>query len=133
MDKNLLIKYLVKEISQELKKEIKNIIREEFNNISNKTQSRVLETSHNKEHRTTKVNSSLDSLLSKTTPFNSSDMDYGPSVISDSSNTVNRYTEEPLIDLDGKYVAPLSEGSNLMSKLLSKNYTAVLKQVEKMK
>jgi len=36
MEKNSLIKYLVKEISQELKKEIKSIIREEFNNLNSK-------------------------------------------------------------------------------------------------
>ncbi len=52
MDKNSLIKYLVKEISQELKKEIKSIIREEFNNLNNKNTSRVVEITHVREQRT---------------------------------------------------------------------------------
>ena len=64
MDKNSLIKYLVKEISQELKKEIKSIIKEEFNNLNNRTTNKVVETTYAREQRPIKSNSSLDSLLS---------------------------------------------------------------------
>jgi hypothetical protein len=35
--------------------------------------------------------------------------------------------------MDGKVVLPSSEGGNLMSKLLSRNYTPVLKKAEKIK
>jgi hypothetical protein len=134
MDKNLLIKYLVKEISQELKKEIKSIIREEFNNLNNKNTSRVVENSHVREQRPVKSSSSLDSLLSATTPFNSSDMEYGPSVTTENINSSNySYANEPVVDMDGKVVLPSSEGGNLMSKLLSRNYTPVLKKAEKIK
>jgi hypothetical protein len=134
MDKNSLIKYLVKEISQELKKEIKSIIREEFNNLNSKNTSKVVENTHTREQRPIKSNSSLDSLLSGTTPFNSSDMDYGPSVTTENINSPNySYKNEPLVDMDGKVVLPSSEGGNLMSKLLSRNYTPVLKKAEKIK
>jgi len=134
MDKNLLIKYLVKEISQELKKEIKSIIREEFNNLNNKNTSRVVENSYVREQRPVKSNSSLDSLLSATTPFNSSDMEYGPSVTTENINSYDySYANEPVVDMDGKVVLPSSEGGNLMSKLLSRNYTPVLKKAEKIK
>ena len=134
MDKNSLIKYLVKEISQELKKEIKSIIREEFNNLNSKNTSKVVENTYTREQRPIKSNSSLDSLLSGTTPFNSSDMDYGPSVTTENTDISNYYYKnEPLIDMDGKVILPSSEGSNLMSKLLSRNYTPVLKKAEKIK
>jgi hypothetical protein len=132
MDKNSLIKYLVKEISQELKKEIKSIIREEFNNLNSKNTSKVVENTHTREQRPIKSNSSLDSLLSRTTPFNSSDMDYGPSVTTENMS-ISNYPHEPLVDMDGKVVLPSSEGGNLMSKLLSRNYTPVLKKAEKIK
>jgi hypothetical protein len=132
MDKNSLIKYLVKEISQELKKEIKSIIREEFNNLNSKNTSKVVENTYTREQRPIKSNSSLDSLLSGTTPFNSSDMDYGPSVTTENMSIPN-YSHEPLVDMDGKVVLPSSEGGNLMSKLLSRNYTPVLKKAEKIK
>lgn len=134
MDKNSLIKYLVKEISQELKKEIKSIIKEEFNNLNNKNTSKIVENTHTREQKTLKSNSSLDSLLSSTTPFNSSEMDYGPSVTTENINSTNySYANEPVIDMDGKVVLPSSEGGNLMSKLLSRNYTPVLKKAEKIK
>jgi len=134
MDKNSLIKYLVKEISQELKKEIKSIIREEFNNIYNKNTSTVVENSYAREQKPVKSNNSLDSLLSGTIPFNSSDMDYGLLVTTENTDISNySYKNEPLIDMDGKVVLPSSEGSNLMSKLLSRNYTSVLKKAEKIK
>jgi hypothetical protein len=132
MDKNSLIKYLVKEISQELKKEIKSIIREEFNNLNSKNTSKVVENTYNREQRPIKSNSSLDSLLSGTTPFNSLDMDYGPSVTTENMS-ISNYSHEPLVDMDGKVVLPSSEGGNLMSKLLSRNYTPVLKKAEKIK
>jgi hypothetical protein len=132
MDKNSLIKYLVKEISQELKKEIKSIIREEFNNLNSKNTSKVVENTYTREQRPIKSNSSLDSLLSGTTPFNSSDMDYGPSVTTENMS-ISNYSHEPLVDMDGKVVLPSSEGGNLMSKLLSRNYTPVLKKAEKIK
>jgi hypothetical protein len=132
MDKNSLIKYLVKEISQELKKEIKSIIREEFNNLNNKNTSKVVENTYTREQRPIKSNSSLDSLLSGTTPFNSLDMDYGPSVTTENMS-ISNYSHEPLVDMDGKVVLPSSEGGNLMSKLLSRNYTPVLKKAEKIK
>jgi hypothetical protein len=134
MDKNSLIKYLVKEISQELKKEIKSIIKEEFNNLNNKNTSKIVENTHTREQKTLKSNSSLDSLLSSTTPFNSSEMEYGPSVTTENINSTNySYGNEPVIDMDGKVVLPSSEGGNLMSKLLSRNYTPVLKKAEKIK
>lgn len=134
MDKNSLIKYLVKEISQELKKEIKSIIKEEFNNLNNKNTSKIVENTHTREQKTLKSNSSLDSLLSSTTPFNSSEMEYGPSVTTENINSTNySYANEPVIDMDGKVVLPSSEGGNLMSKLLSRNYTPVLKKAEKIK
>jgi len=134
MDKNSLIKYLVKEISQELKKEIKSIIREEFNNLNTKNTSKVLENTYATEKKPIKSNNSLDSLLSGTTPFNSLDMDYGPSVTTENINTSNySYKNEPLVDMDGKVVLPSSEGGNLMNKLLSRNYTPVLKKAEKIK
>lgn len=134
MDKNSLIKYLVKEISQELKKEIKSIIKEEFNNLNSRTTNKVVENTYAREQRPIKSNSSLDSLLSGTAPFNSLDMDYGPSVTAENTNTVNySYRNEPLVDMDGKVVLPSSEGGNLMSKLLSRNYTPVLKKAEKIK
>jgi hypothetical protein len=132
MDKNSLIKYLVKEISQELKKEIKSIIREEFNNLNSKNTSKVVENTYTREQRPIKSNSSLDSLLSGTTPFNSSDMDYGPSVTTENMS-ISNYSHEPLVDMDGKVVLPSSEGGNLMSKLLSRNYTPILKKAEKIK
>jgi hypothetical protein len=132
MDKNSLIKYLVKEISQELKKEIKSIIREEFNNLNSKNTSKVVENTYTREQRPIKSNSSLDSLLSGTTPFNSLDMDYGPSVTTENMS-ISNYSHEPLVDMDGKVVLPSSEGGNLMSKLLSRNYTPVLKKAEKIK
>jgi hypothetical protein len=132
MEKNSLIKYLVKEISQELKKEIKSIIREEFNNLNSKNTSKVVENTYTREQRPIKSNSSLDSLLSGTTPFNSSDMDYGPSVTTENMS-ISNYSHEPLVDMDGKVVLPSSEGGNLMSKLLSRNYTPVLKKAEKIK
>jgi hypothetical protein len=59
MDKNSLIKYLVKEISQELKKEIKSIIREEFNNLNSKNTSKVVENTYTREQRPIKSNSSF--------------------------------------------------------------------------
>lgn len=134
MDKNSLIKYLVKEISQELKKEIKSIIKEEFNNLNNRTANKVVENTYAREQKTLKSNSSLDSLLSSTTPFNSSEMDYGPSVTTENiGSTKYSYANEPVIDMDGKVVLPSSEGGNLMSKLLSRNYTPVLKKAEKIK
>jgi len=134
MDKSSLIKYLVKEISQELKKEIKFIIREEFNNLNNKDVNKIVENTYNREQKPIKSNSSLDSLLSGTTPFNSLDMDYGPSVTTENIGMSNHsYTNEPLVDMDGKVVLPSSEGGNLMSKLLSRNYTPVLKKAEKLK
>jgi hypothetical protein len=132
MEKNSLIKYLVKEISQELKKEIKSIIREEFNNLNSKNTSKVVENTYTREQRPIKSNSSLDSLLSGTTPFNSSDMDYGPSVTTENMS-ISNYSHEPLVDMDGKVVLPSSEGGNLMSKLLSRNYTPILKKAEKIK
>jgi len=132
MDKNSLIKYLVKEISQELKKEIKSIIREEFNNLNSKNTNKVVENTYTREQRPIKSNSSLDSLLSGTTPFNSLDMDYGPSVTTENMS-ISNYSHEPLVDMDGKVVLPSSEGGNLMSKLLSRNYTPVLKKAEKIK
>jgi len=132
MDKNSLIKYLVKEISQELKKEIKSIIREEFNNLNSKNTNKVVENTYTREQRPIKSNSSLDSLLSGTTPFNSLDMDYGPSVTTENMS-ISNYSHEPLVDMDGKVVLPSSEGGNLMSKLLSRNYTPVLKKAEKLK
>lgn len=134
MDKNSLIKYLVKEISQELKKEIKFIIKEEFNNLNNKNTSKVVENTYVREKNSIKSNSSLDSLLSATAPFNSLDMDYGPSVTTENTSISNHsYKNEPLVDMDGKVVLPSSEGGNLMSKLLSRNYTPVLKKSEKIK
>jgi hypothetical protein len=132
MDKNSLIKYLVKEISQELKKEIKSIIREEFNNLNSKNTGKVVENTYTREQRPIKSNNSLDSLLSGTTPFNSLDMDYGPSVTTENMS-ISNYSHEPLVDMDGKVVLPSSEGGNLMSKLLSRNYTPVLKKAEKIK
>ena len=134
MDKNSLIKYLVKEISQELKKEIKSIIKEEFNNLNNKNTSKIVENTYAREQKTLKSNSSLDSLLSSTTPFNSSEMEYGPSVTTENINYTNySYANEPVIDMDGKVVLPSSEGGSLMSKLLSRNYTPVLNKAEKIK
>ena len=134
MDKNSLIKYLVKEISQELKKEIKSIIKEEFNNLNNKNTSKVVENTYVREKNSIKSTSSLDSLLSATAPFNSLDMDYGPSVTTENTSISNySYKNEPLVDMDGKVVLPSSEGGNLMSKLLSRNYTPVLKKSEKIK
>ena len=140
MDKNSLIKFLVKEISQEIKKEIRSIIKEEFDKLSssnanvlaskNKTPNLV----HTKENYTQKSYSSIDSLLSGTSPFNSSDMEYGPSVTTENVGMSNySYNNEPLVDMDGKVVLPSSEGGNLMSKLLSRNYTPVLKKAEKLK
>ena len=134
MDKNSLIKYLVKEISQELKKEIKSIIKEEFNNLNTRTTNKVVENTYAREQRPIKSNSSLDSLLSGTTPFNSSDMEYGPSATTENINFSNySYANEPVVDMDGKVVLPSSEGGNLMSKLLSRNYTPILKKAEKLK
>jgi hypothetical protein len=111
---------------------IKSIIREEFNNLNSKNTSKVVENTHTREQRPIKSNSSLDSLLSGTTPFNSSDMDYGPSVTTENMS-ISNYSHEPLVDMDGKVVLPSSEGGNLMSKLLSRNYTPVLKKAEKIK
>jgi hypothetical protein len=37
---------------------------------------------------------------------------------------------ESLIDMDGKVVSPSSEAGNLMSKLLSRNFTQILKNAE---
>lgn len=139
MDKNSLIKLLIKEISQELKKEVRSIIREEFNKISsnnintpinsNKITTPIYTNGTNKQ----KSYGSLDSLLSSTSPFNSSEMDYGPSVTTENTSVANSYINEPVIDMDGKVVLPSSEGGNLMNKLLSRNYTPVLKKAEKIK
>ena len=85
------------------------------------------------ENNKSKSYNSLDSLLSGTSPFNSSEMDYGPSVTTENTSIVNSYINEPVIDMDGKVVLPSSEGGNLMNKLLSRNYTPVLKKAEKIK
>ena len=37
---------------------------------------------------------------------------------------------ESLVDMDGKVVSPSSEAGNLMSKLLSRNFTQILKNAE---
>ena len=140
MDKNSLIKFLVKEISQEIKKEIRYIIKEEFDKLSSSNvnvlanKNKAPNPVYTKENYTQKSYSSIDSLLSGTSPFNSSDMEYGPSVTSENIGMSNHsYNNEPLVDMDGKVVLPSSEGGNLMNKLLSRNYTPVLKKAEKIK
>jgi hypothetical protein len=139
MDKNSLIKFLIKEISQELKKEVRSIIRDEFNKLSYSNFSTSINSNkittpiYKNENDKSKTYKSLDSLLSGTSPFNSSEMDYGPSVTTENTNVSNSYLNEPVIDMDGKVVLPSSEGGNLMNKLLSRNYTPVLKKAEKIK
>jgi hypothetical protein len=139
MDKNSLIKLLVKEISQEIKKEIRFIIKEEFDKLSSSNANnfvnidRVSNPIQTKENYTQKSYTSIDSLLFGTSPFNSSDMEYGPSVTTENVDVFNSYKNEPVVDMDGKVVLPSSEGGNLMSKLLSRNYTPVLKKAEKIK
>jgi hypothetical protein len=139
MDKNSLIKLLVKEISQEIKKEIRFIIKEEFDKLSSSNannfvnKDRVSNPIQTKENYTQKSYTSIDSLLFGTSPFNSSDMEYGPSVTTENVDVFNSYKNEPVVDMDGKVVLPSSEGGNLMSKLLSRNYTPVLKKAEKIK
>jgi len=139
MDKNSLIKLLVKEISQEIKKEIRSTIKEEFDKLSSSNannfvnKDKVLNPTHIKENYTQKSYTSIDSLLFGTSPFNSSDIEYGPSVNTENVDVFNSYKNEPVVDMDGKVVLPSSEGGNLMSKLLSRNYTPVLKKAEKIK
>lgn len=140
MDKNSLIKFLVKEISQEIKKEIKSIIKEEFDKLASSNvnilanKNKTVNPIYTKESYTQKSYNSIDSLLSSTSPFNSSDMEYGPSVTTENMNSSNySYQNEPVVDMDGKVVLPSSEGGNLMSKLLSRNYSPVLKKAEKLK
>lgn len=140
MDKNSLIKFLVKEISQEIKKEIRYIIKEEFDKLASSNvnilanKNKAPNPVYTKESYTQKSYNSIDSLLSGTSPFNSSDMEYGPSVTTENMNSSNySYQNEPVVDMDGKVVLPSSEGGNLMNKLLSRNYSPVLKKAEKLK
>ncbi len=134
MDKNSLIKFLVKEITQEIKKEIRTIIKEEFSSLSKNTanivvnQDKINEDKYTKNDKITKSYSSLDSLLNHTQPFSSSELGYtNENVAFDSPY------KEPIVDLDGRVVSPDSAGGDLMSKLLSKNYSPVLKKAEKIK
>lgn len=134
MDKNSLIKFLVKEITQEIKKEIRTIIKEEFSSLSkNNTnivvnQDKINEDKYTKNDKITKPYISLDSLLNYTKPFSSSELGYTNENVSFDSSY-----KEPIVDLDGHVVSPDSAGGDLMSKLLSKNYSPILKKAEKIK
>jgi len=134
MDKNTLIKFLVKEIAQEIKKEIRTVIKEELSYLSKNNinidinQDKINEDKYTKNDKITKSYSSLDSLLTHTRPFSSSELGYTNENVSFDSSY-----KEPIVDLDGRVVSSDSAGGNLMNKILSKNYTSVLKKAEKIK